>query len=88
MNLLSFLLTVVDTMDAWPLRPGIARGTSVWRLWQDFKLHQTATTLTKRRGDTISSCVATSNNDHILVASINKLPVLMLAIQVAARVRS
>src|SRR5215471_13019443 len=40
---LGLLLTVIEAVNAWPLRPGIVRRTGIRGPWQDLELHQTLT---------------------------------------------
>src|SRR6185295_19089046 len=58
-----FLLTVVELIDFWPLRPWIIRGAIHRWLGQDFHLHEALAAMTHRGADAVSARIAAAD-DH------------------------
>jgi hypothetical protein len=60
-------VTVVNTVDARPLRPRVVVGTLRWGLRQKLEVGDRLGTVTERGSDTIVTSVTTTNNNNVLV---------------------
>src|SRR5258705_6334735 len=81
-------MAIVNSMDLWPLRPGVIRRSGCWCLRQDCELNQTPAAMAQGRSNAVGARVAAPNHDDVLTLRRDEFTIMMIAIKQTLRVGS
>ena len=76
-------MTIVDSENTWPLRPGVVTSARVWRLRNDFQIDDALASMAHRRSDAVITGITTTDYNDVLILRVDEFAIGQLRIEQA-----